>query len=230
MDYMAAAYVRTPKSRELASRVVDRQLKALIAAWLQEDASVEAVLKRLPAAVRNAEGFDPAALREFAQDPGRYTVSLDRNWQVGLPLGALVPIARQALLPRQWLVMRAGPNEHLVTSDSPLTFFPAGPVDGTTLRIHSPDTLALFPVDRHRVLIGRGQLAARRDVVPRGVASVNGATLLHSHRHVFAEGPDFAWENDIGHICGSRDYLLLGPPGPNPAAELGRHREPPKIT
>ena len=56
-------------------------------------------------------------------------------------------------------------------------------------------------------------------LMPGGVPAVNRATALQSHRHVFASAADFAWEDETGSIIGSREYLTLGAPGPDPAVE-----------
>ncbi len=219
MAYMAAAYLRTPKVRESVGRLNDRMLKAWIAEMFQDEEEFQRFLARIPEERRNEPDFDPEQLREFGLDPDNYTISLDKNWTVGTQLEAIVPIAMRGLSPRGWVVMHATESEHFITGDVPLLLVPTGPVDGPIVRLDSPDTVAIFPVDRSRALIGLGKGAAERRVGPRGVPAVNRATALHSHRHVFACDADFAWEDETGAIIGSEEFLALGPPGPDPAAE-----------
>ncbi len=219
MLYMAAAYLRTPQTREKTNRQNDRIIKAMLREIVEDEEKWQRFVSYVPKEIRDSTHFDSEELRKFALSEDDYEVSLDRNWTVGLPLTGVIPIAVRGLLPRRWVVMRARQGQHFVTGDSPLTLTPGGPVDGPIIRIDAPNTIAVFPVDRDRALIGAGEDAFQRRVWPRGVPAVNRLTALKSHRHVYSSKPEFEWEDDDGGIIGSARYLELGEPSPDVVVE-----------
>lgn len=227
MLYMAAAYLRTPQSRERIYRLTDRMLKSMMREIVEDEAKWQRFISFIPEESRGPT-WDAEKLRQFALSEDDYEFTLDRNWTVALALGAMIPVAVQGLSPRHWVVMRARRGQHFVTGDSPLTLIPSSPDHGPTSRLDAPDTIAVFPVNRNTALIGRGENALRRRASPRGVAAVNRITALKSHRQVYSPEPDFEWEDDDGSVIGSARYLELGEPGPDVADEA--HQIPPGLS
>lgn len=219
MAYMAAAYLRTPKVRDSIGRLTDRMFKTWIGEMFSDDREFEQFLGYIPEEMRDNPEFDREQLRRFGLNHDDYTVSIDKNWVVGMSLEGIVPIAQRGLSPRTWGVVQAGSSEHFVTCDCPLSLIPISPIGGAIVRLDSPDTIVMFPVDRNRALVGFGEGAIRRRITPRSVRAINRATAMHSHRHVFGPKSNFAWEDESGTILGSEEYLELGAPGPDPAAE-----------
>ncbi len=216
MAYMAAAYARTPHAREKTSRIIYKMLKSSIGEVFKDDQKFQEFIASLPDEVRNGATFDPEAFRRFALSKEYYEVTLDQNWTVGLPLEAIIPLTMHGLTPRHWVVMLAKDDEHFVTCDNPLTLVSIESVESGLMRFDSPDTIAMFPVDRTRALVGLGRNAVSGCLMPRGVAAVNRSVVCQFHRHVFASKDDFVWEGGSNEIFRSREYLALGEPDPIP--------------
>lgn len=212
MNFMALMCVRVPSGRDMVNHGVDFINKQLLRAALRTPETWKAALRAARAAGIDIdeETASHESILEFL-GKGKYTFTVDQNWQVKAMLELIGKLA-PCLVPRQWC-LAISDSGSFVCSDRPVAvrFTRQKPaLDSPGLM--REDTEITFPLSRNVLLIGSWE-PFKSDTIPltrKNVALYNGITARHCQRFLFSTAKDFCWLDKEGRV--RYDFDPLGKP------------------
>jgi hypothetical protein len=207
LNFVALMAVRIPRTRELTSAAIDRELKqrlretlATPGGWKQFKHAVESKGTQ----IRDDEYEE---YRRFAMGDD-YHVNFDQTSHVQMMV-KMIDSLLLALAARSWtLGVTSSDTPDLICSDVPVWLSATKSADlSRPVTLDCPDTLLTFPITRR--LIALAHFERRPPVVgvnPRGVAAFNTMTATEATQ-LFAAGPDFTYLDHNGTIRSKADLL-----------------------
>ncbi len=201
VNFVALQAVRVPPLREQQRAFMEDVTRLLISTYADSPEAFEKSKEQLVADGYDIEDLTHEDLKHFADNPGVYTLEVDRTALVmsALETGkALVPI----LAGRPWCLYEAKNGLAFITSDNPVAMSANGPPPpGWTPAFGREDTAVTFPLSSRFAYVSCPTEAADYTAPERRrVALMNTLTAENSERFLYAQSEDFVWLNSDGQL------------------------------
>jgi hypothetical protein len=196
MNLVGLLALRNPRFREKMRKFHEDIAKAVLELALASKERWEGQMKQMREAGKLEE--EPKVtfeeMKRFHEE-GKYKVELNNDWKINMELNGFDTIL-PPLFDRKWAFLKASKNSGgFVTCDHPVTLMwsdpemrrgPYGPGFGMK------GTEVLVPLSNRVAIVGAFEIdEVTQDIRDDYVAAINGATIAHAERHVYARDMNF---------------------------------------
>ena len=201
MTFLAFSFARVPSQREMLERSLEAMNKQILRIVLETPERWAEFLgaQRRETAGSTDEDVSYLKMKDFV-DRDEYSVRMEgNNYQVKM-MFRTAEIVLPLLARRRWglLISRSG---EFICADRPALFFNSPEPPNHPPALGFEDTSVAFPVSRHVILIGAGDMSNEvRYLNKKSVAGMNRIALVNTHRYLFSSKSEFPWLDRSGKV------------------------------
>jgi hypothetical protein len=210
LNFVATMVARTPRTRGVAAKAIDRATKAELRKLLATPEGWTQFRQVCGESGREVGEQKYEEYKRFA-DSEDYTVDFDQTTHVQTMATHMIDALLPALAERHWsLGIAAEDAPDFVCSDMPVGVFPARSADiGRPMTLLSRDTVLSFPINRRLVALARYERCGDVQAVTAQGARLINYWSISGARQVFSPTPELSFVTPGGAICGKAELVAL---------------------